>query len=68
MDAAQPADMGDVGVQIPPRALTSCGMRRPNAPGHCGDLNRPGFGGGRVLPAVAAVGGRSDGSRWFRAR
>jgi len=31
-------------------------------------VNRPGFSGGRVLPAAAAVGGRSDGSTRFRAR
>ncbi|MDN8894025.1 hypothetical protein Q0O84_13490, partial [Staphylococcus aureus] len=31
-------------------------------------LNRPGFSGGRVLPAAAAAGGCSDGSRPVRAR
>jgi transposase len=33
-----------------------------------GVMNRPGFSGGRVVPAAAAVGGRFDGSTWFRAR
>jgi hypothetical protein len=77
MEGIDGLDVGDPVTAEQMRALFGCGLhplaqtRLQQLDGAVltgGTLNRPGFSGGRVFPAAAAVGGRSDGSRWFRAQ